>query len=136
MMPVRLADYLMPEIEARDLGDIWYQQDGAVSHTSHESMDLLREHLGEQIISGNGPVDWPPRSCDITLLDFFLWGYVKSKVYTDKPASIQALEQNITRVIHHLPVEMLERVIENWTQRMDHLRRSRCQHLKEIIFKK
>ena len=27
-------------------------------------------------------------------------------------------------------------IIENWTQRMDHLRRSRDQHLKEIIFKK
>ena len=61
----------MPEIEARDLGDIWYQQDGATSHTSHESMDLLREHFGEQIISRNGPVDWPPRSSDITPLDFF-----------------------------------------------------------------
>lgn len=66
-----ITDYLMPEIEARDLGDIWYQQDGATSHTSHESMDLLREHFGEQIISRNGPVDWPPRSCDITPLDFF-----------------------------------------------------------------
>ena len=64
-----------------------------------QSIHLLREHFGEQIISHFGPVDWPPRSCDITPLNFFLWGYVKSKVYADNPASIQALEQNITRVI-------------------------------------
>ncbi|CAH2098403.1 unnamed protein product [Euphydryas editha] len=108
-----ITDYLMPEIEARDLGDIWFQQDGATSHTSHQSMDLLREHF-----------------------DFFLWRYVKSQVYADKPASIQALEENITRVIRPLPVEMLKRVIENCTQRMDHLRRSTGQHLIDIIFKK
>ena len=73
-------------------------------------MGLLRKHFGEQIISRFEPVDWPPRSCDITPLVFSLWVYVKSKVYADNPASIQALEQNITRVIHQLPVEMLERV--------------------------
>jgi hypothetical protein len=27
------------------------------------------------------PMPWPPRSPDITLLDFFLWGYVKSNVF-------------------------------------------------------
>ena len=39
--------------------------------------------------------------------------------------------RHITRVIRQLPVEMLERV-ENWTQRMDHLRRSNGQHLIDI----
>ena len=43
-----ITDYLMTEIEARDLGDIRFQQDGATSHTSHQSMDLWREHFGEQ----------------------------------------------------------------------------------------
>ena len=67
-------------------------------------MDLLREHFGEQIISRFGPVNW---SCDITPLDFFLFGYVKSnKVYAANPVSIQSLKQNITRVIHQLPVKI------------------------------
>jgi len=99
-------------------------------------MALLRERFGEQFISHLGSVNWPPRSCDITVLDFFLWGYVKSKVYMDKPATIEALEANITRVIDQIPLEMLERVIENWNFRMDHVNRSYGQHLKEIIFKK
>ena len=110
-----ILDFLLPEIEARDLNHIWFQQDGATAHTSRETMDLLRRQFGEQLISRFGPVSWPPRSCDITPLDFFLWGYVKSKVYADKPATIQALEANITRVINAIPVEMLERVIENWS---------------------
>jgi hypothetical protein len=32
----------------------------------------------------DGPMPWPPRSPDITPLDFFLWGYVKSNVFPVK----------------------------------------------------
>ncbi|XP_055308848.1 uncharacterized protein LOC129572772 [Sitodiplosis mosellana] len=131
-----ITDWLVPEIEARDLDDIWFQQDGASCHVSRLSMALLRRQFGEQLISRNGPVKWPPRSCDITPLDFFLWGYLKSKVYANKPATIDALEANITREIAAIQVPMLERVIENWNFRMDHLKRSYGQHLKGIIFKK
>ncbi|XP_069964574.1 uncharacterized protein [Bactrocera oleae] len=127
-----ITDFFIPELNPCDLGDIWFKQDGATSHTSHQSMDLLRKHFGVQIILRFGPVNWPPGSCDITSLDFFRCGYLKSKV----PASIQALEQNITRVIPQLPVEMLEQFIEYWTQRMNHLTRSCGQYMKEIIFKK
>ena len=62
--------------DARNLHDIWFQQDGATCHTARETMDLLRSRFGEQFISRLGPVDWPLRSCDITPLDFYLWGYV------------------------------------------------------------
>ena len=33
-------------------------------------------------IGRGGPTLWPPRSPDITSLDFFLWGYVKDKVFS------------------------------------------------------
>ena len=63
--------------------------------TQYAYRDLLRGEFGEHFISRSGPVNWPPRSCDLTPLDYFLWGYVKAHVYTDKPASIDALEDNI-----------------------------------------
>ena len=75
----------------------------------YSNIDLLKENFHEQIISRNRPENWPPRSCDLTLLDYFLWGYVKSLVYVDKPQSIDALEANITRVIKSIPADMLER---------------------------
>lgn len=130
-----LTDYLLPELEARGLGNVWFQQDGATCHTARETMILLRDQFGEQLISRFGPINWPPRSCDVTPLDYFLWGFVKSKVYSNKPGTIEALEANITRVISEIPIEMLERVIQNWNFRMDHLNRTYGQHLNEIIFK-
>ena len=66
-------------------------------------------------------------------LDYFLWGYVKIHVYTDKPASIDALEDNIEAFIREIPAEMLERVCQDWIGLSCGL--SRGQHLDEIIFK-
>ena len=61
-------------------------------------------------------------------LDYFSWDCVKAYVYTDKPASIDALEDNIEAFIRKIRAEMLERVCQNWTKRMEHLKRNRGQH--------
>ena len=66
----------------------WHMVSTRRSHTARVTMDLLRGEFGEHFISYSGPVNWPPRSCDLTPLDYFLSGYVKAHVYTDKPASI------------------------------------------------
>ncbi|GFV55085.1 DUF4817 domain-containing protein [Trichonephila clavipes] len=78
---------------------------------------------------------WPPRSRDLTPLDYFLWGYVKSLVYADKPQTLDHLEDNIRRVMADIRPQMLEKVIENWTSRLDYIRASRGSHMPEILFK-
>ena len=40
-------------------------------------------------------IDWPARSPDLNPCDFFLWGYLKSKVYCPKPRTLDDLENNI-----------------------------------------
>ncbi|GFT40606.1 uncharacterized protein TNCV_3007821 [Trichonephila clavipes] len=57
-----------------------FQQDGATCHTARATIDLLKDTFGDRLISRFGPVNWPPSSCDLTPLDYFLWGYVKSLV--------------------------------------------------------
>ncbi|GFW30869.1 HTH_Tnp_Tc3_2 domain-containing protein [Trichonephila clavipes] len=99
------------------------------------TIDLLKETFGDRLISRFGPVNWPPRSCDLTPLDYFLWGYVKSLVYADKPQTFDHLENNIRRVIADIRPQMLEKVIENWTSRLDYIRASRGSYMPEIIFK-
>ncbi|GFU92243.1 hypothetical protein TNCV_1509681 [Trichonephila clavipes] len=62
-------------------------------------------------------------------------GYVKSLVYADKPQTLDHLEDNIRRVIADIRPQMLEKVIENWTSRLDYIRASRGSPMPEIIFK-
>ncbi|GFU40815.1 putative transposable element [Trichonephila clavipes] len=99
------------------------------------TIDLLKDTFGDRLISRFGPVNWPPRSCDLTPLDYFLWGRVKSLVYADKPQTLDHLEDNVRRVIADIRPQMLEKVIENWTSRLDYIRASRGSPMPEIIFK-
>ncbi|GFW75858.1 uncharacterized protein TNCV_4430401 [Trichonephila clavipes] len=101
-----------------------FQIDGATCHTARATIDLLKDTFGDRLISRFGPVNWPPRSCDLTPLDYFLWGYVKSLVYADKPQTLDHLEDNIRCVIGDIRPQMLEKVIENWTSRLDYIRTS------------
>ncbi|GFY24580.1 putative DD41D transposase [Trichonephila clavipes] len=130
-----ITNFFVPELNNHDVQELWFQQDGATCHTARVTIDLLKDTFGDRLISRFGPVNWPPRSCDLTPLDYFLWGYVKSLVYADKPQTLDHLEDNIRRVIADIRPQMLEKGIENWTSRLDYIRASRGSPIPEIIFK-
>ncbi|GFX80262.1 uncharacterized protein TNCV_2642781 [Trichonephila clavipes] len=130
-----ITNFFIPELNNHEVQELWSQQDGATCHTARATIDLLKDTFGDRLISHFGPVNWLPRSCDLTPLDYFLWGYVKSLVYADKPQTLDHLENNIRRVIADIRPQMLEKVIENWTSRLDYIRASRGSHMPEIIFK-
>ncbi|GFW94981.1 uncharacterized protein TNCV_1464791 [Trichonephila clavipes] len=130
-----ITKFFIPELNNHDVQELWFQQDGATCHTARATIDLLKDTFSDRLISRFGPVNWPPRSCDLTPLDYFLWGYVKSLLYADKPQTLDHLEDNIRRVIAYIRPLMLEKVIENWTSRLDYIRASRGSPMPEIIFK-
>ncbi|GFV24015.1 transposable element Tcb2 transposase [Trichonephila clavipes] len=130
-----ITNFFIPELNNQDVQELWFQQDGAACHTARATIDLLKDTFGDRLISRFGPVNWPLRSCDLTPLDYFLWGYVKSLVYADKPQTLDHLEDNIRRVIADIRPQMLEKVIENWTSRLDYIRASRGSPMPKIIFK-
>ncbi|GFW27864.1 putative LOC100569746 [Trichonephila clavipes] len=131
----KITHFFIPELNNHDVQELWFQQDGATCHTARATIDLLKDTLGDRLISRFGPVNWSPSSCDLTPLDYFLWGYVKALVYADKPHTLDHLVDNIRRVITDIWPQMLEKVIENWTSRLDYIRASRGSPMPEIIFK-
>ena len=78
---------------------MWFQQDGPTYHTAGRKIELLRIKCQNRVISRFGDVNWPPRSCDLTPLDFFLWEAVMDKVYANHPKTIHAFKQNIRAAI-------------------------------------
>ena len=68
------------------------------------------------------PIAWPPRSPDITPLDFFLWGYVKDVVYRTKVKDISDLKERITAAVEAIDEEMLKRTWTEIEYRLDILR--------------
>ncbi|GFW60133.1 uncharacterized protein TNCV_1389461 [Trichonephila clavipes] len=130
-----ITNFFIPEFNNHDVQELWFQQNGPTCHTARATINLLKDLFGDLLISRFGPVNWPPRSCNLTPLDNFLWGYVKSLVYADKPQTLDHLEDNIRRVIADIRPQMLEKVIENWTSRLDYIRFSRGSPMTEIRFK-
>ncbi|GFT99367.1 uncharacterized protein TNCV_1205911 [Trichonephila clavipes] len=59
-----ITNLFIPELNNHDVQELWFQQDGATCHTARATIDLLKDALGDRLISRFGPVNWPPRSCD------------------------------------------------------------------------
>lgn len=72
---------LLDNIPLAQLRNIYFQQDGAPCHNTNLVRDYLNEKFRNQWIGNNGPVRWPARSPDLSVLDFFLWGFLKNKIY-------------------------------------------------------
>ena len=99
-----LEDYLWPALDELDNNDMWFQQDGATSHTARVTINLLKGKFGERVFSRNGAVEWAPRSCDLTPLDLYLWGHIKSLFYANKSATLDDLKDNIQREIANISI--------------------------------
>lgn len=74
---------------------MWFMHDGAPAHFSTLSREYLNDAYENRWIGRSGPQLWPPRSPDLNCLDFFLWGHIKSLVYTSPVDSIDNLRNRI-----------------------------------------
>ena len=118
------------KIEEEDIGNIQFQQDSTTCHTAEATLDVLRPVFEDRIISRKADVVWPPGSCDLTPLDYYLWPAVKDKCYADKPETIDALKDNIRAAIGKIKLH----TIDNWTDRVAYCMTSWGSYLNEIIF--
>ena len=75
-----------------------------------------------------------PKLCDLTPLDFFLWGHVKDKVYADASQSIQEIKEKIRAVIDEIEPQMCENVMGNFIKKAWSCKRGRGDHFNDIVF--
>ena len=127
-------EFLFTKIEEEDIGNIWFQQYGITCHTVEATLDVLCPVFEDRIISRRADVVWPPRSCDLTLMDYYLPGAVTDKCYADKTETIDALKDNIREAIGEIQLHTIDNILKNWTDRVAYCMASRGSHLKEIIF--
>ncbi|KAF6769053.1 hypothetical protein AHF37_12609, partial [Paragonimus kellicotti] len=77
---------------------MFFQHDSILPHCAKVVQDWLNEHFPGRWIGKNGKIDWPPRSFDLTPMTFFLWDYLKSRVFDPPPKSLERLKENIRTV--------------------------------------
>lgn len=132
-----LQTFFFPELRRRRwaMRRVWFQQDGATAHTARNSMAVLRDQFPGHLISRYGNLRWPPRSPDLSLCDFFLWGYLKSRVYVNKPRCLEDLKTTIQEEIVRIPRQMLINATRSFRDRLQSCININGQHLSDVIFK-
>ncbi|GBO45124.1 hypothetical protein AVEN_267563-1 [Araneus ventricosus] len=68
------------------------------------------ETFQNQVTGYGGFVEWPPRSPDLTPLDFFLWGHIKGQAYATPPPTLQDLRRLVTDACSSVTPAMLHNV--------------------------
>lgn len=95
-----------------------FQQDGAPAHFALIVRAFLNERFPGKWIGRGGPFASPPRSPDLTCLDFFLWGMMKDRVYQDRPDNPEIMKQRIRDVCASITPVELDRVHRNFIKRL------------------
>ncbi|KAI6661982.1 hypothetical protein LOD99_9652 [Oopsacas minuta] len=93
----------------------WFQQDGAGPHTANVSIEWLKQHFKKRIVSRRCQIEWAPYSPDLNPPDFYLWGYLKNKVYEEKPRDLNQLKEKIKDEISVIEGPVLKAVKQNFT---------------------
>jgi hypothetical protein len=90
---------------------------------------------GALVVSRGGDIPWPARSPDLSLCDYFLWGYLTSEVYLMKPQDNDELKNAIKNEITAITDNMVGET--NWKSgRLEHRRRDGEKRMKDVLFKK
>jgi hypothetical protein len=114
-----LQNYFYPIMQRKRLHKkMIFQQDGAPAHFSKDVRSWLDEKFDDRWIGRGGPISWAPRSPDLTPLNFFLWGYIKTKIYKTKVNDIDDLKYRIEKEIKDINKETLHNVFNNIVKRL------------------
>ena len=115
-----LQQYAMPQIQVKN--DVIFKQDGAPPHWGTIVRDYLDETFPKQWIGRDGGDEWrawPPRSPDLTPLDFYLWGYLKEVVFSVKVRDVHHLMDRIEEAVATVTPEVLTNVCRELEYRLD-----------------
>ena len=97
--------------------------------------NYLNTRFGHRWIGRGGPQAWPPRSPDLNPLDFYLWGHLKSLVYSVPIVDELQLRQRIAyycNEIKNIP-GIFQRVRESWRKRAESCLEMNGAHMEHLL---
>ncbi|KAJ8949646.1 hypothetical protein NQ318_010064 [Aromia moschata] len=104
-----LADYI----------NMFYQHDGAPPHNGHLINNHLQNLFYDQWIANNGPHLWPPRSPDLSVLDFLFGEQSKIKFKNTALTTREDCMRRVRTAFHDLDPQSIRRAThENFLLRI------------------
>lgn len=78
-------------------------------------------------------VGWPPYSPDLSPPDFYLWGYLKDRVYRNVPRTLEDLKTNIQSEIEAIDRDTLKSVLQNFALRLKNVLDRKGAHIEHML---
>lgn len=113
--------------------EMWFQLDGCPAHYSRVARAWLDINYPQRWIGRGGVVPWPPRSPDMTPMDFFVWGTLKQKVYSVSINSREQLRDRIIDAVHQISSEQCLAAIYQVSARCNACIGARGQHFEQYL---
>ncbi|CAF1171942.1 unnamed protein product [Rotaria sordida] len=115
-----LQNYFYPILQNKRLTkSITFQQNGAPAHFSKAVRSWLNKVFDGRWIGRCGLISWTPRSSDLTSLNFYLWGHLKTNVYKTPVQALDDLKTRITKEIKIIKKETLRDVFSEIVKRLN-----------------
>lgn len=112
---------------------MWFQLDGAPAHFKRSVRNYLDRKFPDKWIGRDGPCKWPPRSPDLTSVDFFLWGYVKNIVYGAPPTTIDDMKMRIRNAFDTVTPNILRNVRKSFEDRIRLCIQEDGHHIEQLL---
>ena len=91
-----------------------YQHDGCPAHFRITVREWLNMNFPDRWIGRGGPIPWPARCPDLTPMDYYVWGYMKSLVYDVSPVpTVQELQRRIISAANEIIQNLTSSVVKS-----------------------
>lgn len=127
-----LQNNVLPALNALGLNNIIFQHDGAPPHFTVDVREWL-DITFDTWIGRGGDLAWPARSPNFNQLDFFLWSYIKNKVYQTQPANMDDLKQRIQDASQLVTPDMLLALQHSFRQRLNLTFEQNGGHVEQLL---
>jgi hypothetical protein len=101
-----------------------------LQHTATYSIFYLNEVFEDRLISRGL---WPARSPDLNPRDFYLWGNLKDKVFSNNPHTLVELKQSIRETVSSIEVSEMKLVSNNIFKRLEACLRAEGSHFEYLL---
>ena len=129
-----LQNEIIPEINRLFPNmNVYFQQDGAPPHYQRDVRQYLDTTFPQRWIGRRGAIKWPARSPDLSPLDFFLWGYLKDRIYVNRPSNLNDLKDRIRLEIQGITPQMINDSIRSFEERLYHCQQTNGQHFEHLL---
>lgn len=113
--------------------DYNFQHNGALPHYTSQVSDCLNSKRLKNWIGRGGPAARPPRSPCLTPCVFFLWGHIKSKIYSTAIDSMKESKRRITAEVRGIGEEVLIKTLDNTKFRFNFVKKVKDGHIESML---